>query len=93
MLQPVDGVLTPEIGYHIVRSEQGRGYATEAARACLAWVFEHTSYDTVCSLVAPENAPSRAVAAKVHQSMREFVWERVGRATCLYWSDRPPLST
>jgi RimJ/RimL family protein N-acetyltransferase len=88
MLQPVEGSLIPEIGYHIVPSEQGHGYATEAARAGLAWVFENQPYDIVCSLVVPENEPSRAVAAKVHQSMREFVWEKHQRVMCLYWSDR-----
>lgn len=88
MLQPVEGSLIPEIGYHIVPSEQGRGYATEAARASLAWVFENEPYDVVCSLVSPENAPSRAVAARVHQSMREIVWKKHRRAMCLYWSDR-----
>ncbi len=90
VLQPVEGTLIPEVGYHIVPAEQGRGYATEAAGACVRWVFEHTAYDIVCSLVAPANTPSRAVAGKIHQHMREFVWERTGRATCLYWSDRPP---
>jgi RimJ/RimL family protein N-acetyltransferase len=88
MLQPVEGLLIPEIGYHIVPSEQGRGYATEAARACLAWVFEHEAFDIVCSLVAPENGPSRAVASKVHQSMRTIIWGRLGREMCMYWSER-----
>jgi RimJ/RimL family protein N-acetyltransferase len=88
MLQPVEGSLIPEIGYHIVPSEQGHGYATEAARASLAWMFEKKAYDLVCSLVSPENAPSRAVAARVHQSMREIVWEKHQRVMCLYWSDR-----
>ena len=88
MLQPVEGSLIPEIGYHIVTTEQGRGFATEAARASLAWMFENQPYDVVCSLVIPENAPSRAVAAKVHQSMREIVWEKHQRVMCLYWSDR-----
>jgi RimJ/RimL family protein N-acetyltransferase len=88
ILQPVEGRLIPEIGYHIVPSEQGRGYATEAARASLAWMFHNQPYDVVCSLVTPENVPSRAVAAKVHHSMREFVWEKHQRVMCLYWSDR-----
>ena len=35
MLQPVEDRLIPEVGYHIVPREQGRGYATEAARACV----------------------------------------------------------
>ena len=87
VLQPVEGGLVPEIGYHIVPSEQNRGYATEAARACLAWMFERQPYDLVCSLVAPENGPSRAVASKVHQSMREITWKH-GRVMCMYWSER-----
>ncbi len=89
MLQPVEDLLIPEVGYHIVPSEQGRGYATEAARACLAWVFANTSFDMVCSIVSPENAPSRAVAAKVHAAMREFTWARNDKEMCLYWTDRP----
>ena len=89
MLQPVEGQLIPEIGYHIVPTEQGRGYATEAARACLAWTFANTSFDIVCSLVVAENGPSRAVATKVHAGMREFTWAKHDRVMCLYWTDRP----
>ena len=89
MLQPVEDRLIPEVGYHIVPPEQGRGYATEAARACVAWVFANTRFDIVCSLVSPENAPSRAVAAKVHSAMREFTWAKHDKEMCLYWTARP----
>jgi [ribosomal protein S5]-alanine N-acetyltransferase len=89
MLQSVEDRLIPEVGYHIVPSEQGHGYATEAARACVAWVFANTRFDVVCSLVAPENAPSRTVAAKVHTAMREFTWARNDKAMCLYLTERP----
>jgi RimJ/RimL family protein N-acetyltransferase len=88
MLHSVEGDLIPEVGYHINRAEQGHGYATEAARACVAWVLANTSYDVVCSLMSPENAPSRAVAAKVHPSMRTFHWTANDRTMCLYWTDR-----
>lgn len=91
MLQPIEGSVIPEIGYHIVPSEQGHGYATEAAQASLTWVFENRAVDVVCSLVSPENEPSRAVAAKIHQSMREIFWEKHQRSMCLYWSDRSRL--
>jgi RimJ/RimL family protein N-acetyltransferase len=91
MLQPVEDRLIPEVGYHIVPTEQGRGYATEAARACIAWVFENTRFDVVCSLVDPENAPSRAVAMKIHSDMREFVWAKSGKVMCLYRTERPGL--
>jgi RimJ/RimL family protein N-acetyltransferase len=88
MLQPVEGDLIPEIGYHVVRPEQGQGYATEAARACLDWIFANTGFTVVCSLVSPANAPSRAVASKVHDAMREFIRAEQGRRTCLYWTNR-----
>jgi RimJ/RimL family protein N-acetyltransferase len=88
MLQPVEDRLIPEVGYHIVPPEQGHGYATEAARACVAWVFDNTRFDTVCSLVSPENAPSRAVAAKVHEAMREFTWAKLDKEMCLFWTER-----
>jgi RimJ/RimL family protein N-acetyltransferase len=88
MLQPVEDQLIPEVGYHIVPPEQGRGYATEAAHACVAWIFANTRFDVVCSLVSPENAPSRAVAAKVHSAMREFTWAKHEKEMRLYWTER-----
>ena len=93
MLQPVEDRLIPEVGYHIVPPEQGRGYATEAARGCVAWVFANTRFDVVCSLVSPDNAPSRAVAARVHSAMREFTWAKRDKEMCLYWTERPGSAT
>jgi RimJ/RimL family protein N-acetyltransferase len=89
MLQPVEGQLVPEIGYHIARREWGRGYATEAALACRDIVLERLGFGRVVSIVAPENLASRRVAEKVHDSMREFTWERSGRPMCLYETRRP----
>ena len=86
MLQPVEGELVPEIGYHIIRREWRRGYATEAAIACRDLILGQLGFRRVVSIVAPENLVSRRVAEKVHQTMREFVWERSGRAMCLYES-------
>ena len=93
MLQPVERDRMPEVGYHIVAAEQGRGYATEAARACVDWVFANTTYRRICSIVGPDNAPSRAVAAKVHTSMREFLWQKHDRQMCLYYTDRSPTTS
>ena len=90
MLQPVDGELVPEIGYHILRRQWGRGYATEATRACRDVVLGTLGFARVVSIVAPENLASRRVAEKVHDSMREFTWERSGRPMCLYESRRSP---
>ena len=89
MLQPVEGELVPEIGYHIVRREWGRGYATEAATACRDLVLGELGFERVVSIVAPENLASRRVAEKVHETMREFTWEKSGRAMCLFESRTP----
>ena len=89
MLQPVEGELVPEIGYHIVRREWGRGYASEAALACRELVLGDLGFSRVVSIVAPENLPSRRVGEKVHDTMREFFWEKSGRTMCLYETRRP----
>ena len=40
-MQFINGRIEPEIGYHLHRDWQKRGYAREAARACRDWAFEH----------------------------------------------------
>jgi RimJ/RimL family protein N-acetyltransferase len=53
-----------EVGYHFRRSHWGRGYATEAARAVMAWAFRNIPVEHVISLIHPENSPSRRVAER-----------------------------
>jgi ribosomal-protein-alanine N-acetyltransferase len=88
MLQPVEGELVPEVGYHIVRREWGHGYATAAASASRDLVLGRLGFERVVSIVAPENLASRRVAEKVHETMREFFWEKSGRKMCLYETRR-----
>ncbi len=97
MLQPVGGATSVEIGYHLVRRAWGKGYATEAATAALAWVLRETAYDRACSIVSPANLPSRRVAARIHRRLELFTWERTGAEMCLYSTTRdqliePPLA-
>ena len=73
-MQTIEGALRHEIGYHIHRDARGFGYATEAARACLEFAFEHVGAGFVCSVVHLENAASAKAAERVHASMREFDW-------------------
>ena len=89
MLQPVEGELVPEIGYHFVRREWGQGYATEAASACRDLVLGPLGFARVVSIVSPENLASRRVAEKVHETMHEFFWETSRRAMCLFESRAP----
>lgn len=91
MFQPVEGQQVAELGYHIVRAEWGRGYATEAALACRDWFFANTDHERLVSIVWPPNTASRRVAERVHARMRLFVWEKSGTEECLYETLRSDL--
>lgn len=52
----------PEIGWHVARSHQRQGHATEAASALLDHAFQ-SGIATVVARILPANEPSRAVAA------------------------------
>lgn len=51
----------PEIGWHVARRWQGRGYATEGAAALLAEAHSEGAGDAWAKIL-PGNLPSRAVA-------------------------------
>jgi RimJ/RimL family protein N-acetyltransferase len=63
--QPVEGEQVLEVGYHTVHTLQGRGYASEAARACLDLATGPIGESRVIAIIHPENAPSRRVAEKI----------------------------
>ena len=54
-----------EVGWSIVRDRWGRGYAPEAAAACTDWAFDTLGWSEVIHTIAPGNASSKAVAAKL----------------------------
>lgn len=54
-----------EIGYVLAPETRGRGYATEACAALLAWVWGQTGVAEVTAQIEPSNAASLRVAAKL----------------------------
>jgi RimJ/RimL family protein N-acetyltransferase len=64
VIQEVEGIEELEVGYHFNRKYWGRGFATEAARACMDYAFERLGRRRVISLIRPENMPSRRVAER-----------------------------
>ena len=61
-MQNINGTILPEIGYHIAKAQQRRGYAKEAARAVRDWTIRNTPFMTVYSYMQKENIPSSATA-------------------------------
>jgi RimJ/RimL family protein N-acetyltransferase len=55
---------TPELGYLLAAGVHGRGYATEALHAAVAWGDERFERARTVCIVNPENAASLRVAEK-----------------------------
>ena len=63
-MQNIHGQMLPEIGYHIRRNLWRRGYASEAAQACMDFIFTRTSFNSVYSYMKYTNEASYGVALK-----------------------------
>ena len=59
-----------EIGYHLRRDRWGRGYATEAARACKKYAFEALGAREVYSIIRDTNFASQRVALRNGMALR-----------------------
>jgi RimJ/RimL family protein N-acetyltransferase len=86
LTQVVDGLDELEIGYHLLPSAWGKGYATEAAIACKEFAREHQLVPSVISLIDHQNFASQAVAKRngmayekdtVHRGVPAMVWRVV----------------
>jgi RimJ/RimL family protein N-acetyltransferase len=53
-----------EVGYFVVQTQTGQGYATEAARATIRYAFEHLQVVRVELRCAADNQASRRVAER-----------------------------
>jgi RimJ/RimL family protein N-acetyltransferase len=60
-----------ELVYHFARLYWGRGYATEAARACLRYAFDRLEAPAVVASVDAKNLASRRVLEKLGFARRE----------------------
>jgi RimJ/RimL family protein N-acetyltransferase len=59
-----------EMGWILAPRTHGRGYATEAARAAIAWSEKNLDGMKVVCMIDPSNAPSLRVAEKI--GFREY---------------------
>ena len=63
--QRINDVIEWGLGYIIDKRFWRQGYATEAAAACLDFVFDTLDRPRAISLIRPENTPSIGVARKL----------------------------
>lgn len=63
--QTVNGIPHLEVGYHVMAAAQGRGFATEAARACVDHARELAVSPVLVAVIHRDNRPSQRVAEKL----------------------------
>ncbi|HVZ40802.1 MAG TPA: GNAT family N-acetyltransferase [Candidatus Kapabacteria bacterium] len=83
-LKMLDGGPDIEIGYRFRRSAWGKGYATEAARACMAYGHEHLGIRRIVAVVQPANIPSQRIARKL--GLIAAGPARYYQSDCIYFS-------
>jgi len=54
-----------EVGWGIAKDDRGKGYAVEAARAAIDWVFDNLAIDRIIHCINPENLASQGVARRL----------------------------
>jgi ribosomal-protein-alanine N-acetyltransferase len=72
-----------EVDFVLARDSWGRGYATEAAKAALAYGFGTLMLDKIIALAKPENIASRRVIEKI--GMRYTKRAEYWGITCAYY--------
>jgi len=65
-----DGWPGTEVAWLLGRDWWGRGYATEAARASVAWAFERLDIPELISIIRPDNTRSIRVAERIGERYR-----------------------
>ncbi len=83
VVQEVEGETEIELGYLLLRSCWGWGFATEAALACRDFGFRELGRDRLISLIDPRNEPSRRVAERVGMGLEREI-EKWGKTICVY---------
>lgn len=81
--------LEPEICYTLSRKFQGKGYATEALKAALHFVYFDLGWKTAMSCIDRDNHASQAVSQKMG-AVKEQTDVPLGEFTVDIWRHLPP---
>lgn len=77
-----------EVGWQLARHAWGHGYATEAARAVVAWTWANLDVPHLISLIDAENTRSIRVAEKLGERYERDVLVRGVKPARLYVLER-----
>ena len=80
----------PELGWALMRTHWGHGYATEAAAAIRNWAHERRKIDRLVSLISPDNVRSQRVAERLGAMPTETVTPADSKRTTVVWR-YPPI--
>ncbi len=83
-MQNINGIIKPEIGYHIAKAYQRQGYAKEAAAFCRDWTFENTPFLRLFSYMKQENVPSAKTAQRIGMTFVETFEDAEHEMTAVY---------
>lgn len=83
-----EGAIGTEIGWAIARPGWGKGYATEAAAAAMAWAFGHLGWTQVIHCIDHDNAASIAVAHRLGSAWLGADREADGKEVQVYGQSR-----
>ena len=65
VLQKVNGKVDPELGYLFLRSCWGKGYASEAAKACIDYGLNTLKFQKIISLIYQHNYRYNKLAKRI----------------------------
>lgn len=77
-----------EAGWRLHPSDSRRGYATEAAHACIEAAREHLELARIISIIDPANSPSIAVAQRLGMTPGVTVAHPQGPGEVTIWHTR-----
>ena len=83
-MQNIHNVIKPEIGYHIRKDMQRKGYAKEAAIAVRDWTFTNTPFKQIYSYMKYTNDPSNKTAVSWGCHFQEEYNDEVNIKTKVY---------
>lgn len=87
-MQNINGMICPEIGYHIRADRQRNGYAKEAASAVRDWSFAHTPFRILYSYMKAANIASAKTAASLGMKLTDSYTDSEGELTLVYTVSR-----